>query len=118
CVRIGGGPNINERQMEELDGLETGTDIDLWDHKIAAEMRMLQEIFAEVVDKNARIADRAKILDPTGKVVKDYSDTGMSGYLEFEMPQGAEYFTLDVNGSKIHQGLSDTAKVPPSQMAR
>jgi len=57
-VLIGVGPNVNEGQMEELDDLETGTEIDLWDHKIAAEMRMLEEIFAEVVDKNARIADR------------------------------------------------------------
>jgi hypothetical protein len=116
-VLIGVGANVNERQMEELDDLDTGTDVDLWDHKIAAEMRQLHDIFAEVVDKNARIADKAKILDPSGKTVKDFSDTGLSAYIEFEMPAGADYFTLDVNGSKIHQGLSDTAKVPPSQLA-
>jgi hypothetical protein len=117
-VLIGVGPSINEQQMEELDDLDTGTEIDLWDHKLAAEMRVLQEIFAEVVDKNARIADRGRILDPQGRVVKDYSDTGMSAYLEFEMPAGAEYFTLDVNDNKIHQGLSDHAHVPPSQRAQ
>ncbi|MFO0841421.1 MAG: vWA domain-containing protein [Gemmataceae bacterium] len=117
-VLIGVGANVNERQMEELDDLETGTDIDLWDHKIAVEMRQLHDIFAEVVDRNARIADRAKVLDPSGKVVKDFSDTGLTGYLEFEMPDGADYFTLDVNGSKIHQGLSDAARVPPSELAR
>jgi hypothetical protein len=117
-VLIGVGPNINERQMEELDDLDTGTEVDLWDHKIAVEMRMLQEIFAEVVDKNARVSDHGKILDPQGKTIKDYSDTGLPAFLEFEMPAGAEYFTLDVNGSKIHQGLSDHAHVPPSQIAR
>ena len=116
-VLIGVGPNINEGQMEELDDLDTGTDVDLWDHKIASEMRVLQEIFAEVVDKNARIADKARILDPQGRVVKDYSDTGMPAYLEFEIHDGAEYFTLDVNGSRIHQGLSDSAHVPASEMA-
>src|SRR5262249_53437619 len=100
-VLIGVGASVNEGQMEELDDLETGTDVDLWDHKIASEMRQLQEIFAEVVDKNARIADRAKVLDPQGKVIKDYSDTGLTGYLEFEIPTGADYFTLEVNGSKI-----------------
>ena len=52
--------------MEELDDLDTGTDVDLWDHKLAAEMRLLQEIFAEVVDKNARVADHGRILDPHG----------------------------------------------------
>lgn len=117
-VLIGVGPNVNEEQMEELDDLETGTPLDLWDHKLAAEMRVLQEIFAEVVDKNARIADNGRILDPQGQTIKDFSDTGMSAYLEFEMPSGAEYFTLEVNGSKIHQGLSDRARVPPSQVAK
>jgi len=115
-VLIGVGGNVNERQMEELDDLDTGTEVDLWDHKIASEMRQLQEIFAEVVDKNARIADKARILDPQGKVVKDFSDTGMSAYLEFEISSSAEYFTLEVNGNRIHQGLSDTARVP-SEMA-
>jgi hypothetical protein len=117
-VLIGVGPSVNEEQMEELDDLETGTPIDLWDHKLAAEMRMLQEIFAEVVDKNARITDNGRILDPQGHTIKEYSDTGMSAYLEFEMPTGAEYFTLEVNGNKIHQGLSDHAHVPPPQLAK
>ncbi|MBY0527955.1 MAG: VWA domain-containing protein [Gemmataceae bacterium] len=111
-VLIGIGPDVNEAQMEELDDLDTGTAVDLWDHKLAAEMRVLQEIFAEVVDKHARVADHGKVLDPSGRVVKNYSDTGLPAYLEFEMPTGAEYFTLEVNGNRIHQGLSDRARVP------
>src|SRR5262245_20457881 len=83
-VLIGVGSSINEGQMEELDDLDTGTNVDLWDHKLASEMRVLQEIFAEVVDKNARVADKGRILDAQGRVVKDYSDTGLTGYLEFE----------------------------------
>jgi hypothetical protein len=116
-VLIGIGPDVNEAQMEELDDLDTGTEIDLWDHKLAAEMRVLQEIFAEVVDRHARIADRGRILDPQGRVVKDYSDTGVPAYLEFEMPAGAAYFTLEVEGTRIHQGLSDHAQVPPPEQA-
>src|SRR5581483_9986688 len=111
-VLIGIGPNVNEGQMEELDDLDTGTDVDLWDHKLAAEMKQLQEIFAEVVDKNARVADNGKILDPQGRVVKNYSDTGLPAYLEFEMPAGSAYFTLEVNGQRLHQPLSDQAAVP------
>jgi hypothetical protein len=114
-VLIGLGPDVNEYQMTELDDMDTGTDIDLWDHKLAAEMRVLQDIFAEVVDKNARIADKARILDHQGRTVKDYSDTGMSGYLEFHIDAGAPYFTLEVNDNRIHQGLSDTASVPASE---
>src|SRR5262245_60846574 len=116
-VLIGIGDSVNESQMEDLDDLDTGTDVDLWDHKLASEMRVLQEIFAEVVDRNARIADKAKLLDAQGRVVKDYSDTGMTAYLEFELPAGSDYFTLEVNGNRIHQGLSDHAKVPPPEMA-
>jgi hypothetical protein len=117
-VLIGIGPSVNERQMEELDDLDTGTEVDLWDHKLAAEMRVLQEIFAEVVDKNARVCDNGRILDPKGRVVKDYSDTGLPGRLEFEVPLDADYFTLEVNGNRIHQALFDRAKVPPSEKVK
>jgi hypothetical protein len=105
-VLIGIGPHVNEQQMEELDDLDTGTSVDLWDHKLAAEMRVLQEIFAEVVDKNARVADRGKILDPSGRVAKDYSDTGLPAYLEFELPAGSSHFVLEVEGQRIQQDLN------------
>jgi hypothetical protein len=116
-VLIGVGPSVNETQMAALDDLDTGTSIDLWDHKLAAEMRLLQEIFAEVVDRNARVADNGRILDAQGRVFKDYSDTGLPAYLEFEMPAGSDYFTLEVNGTRVHQPLSDKARVPTSTSA-
>jgi len=104
-VLIGVGADVEERQMEELDDLDTGTSVDLWDHKLAGEMRVLQEIFAEVVDKNARVAEKARILDPQGNVVKNYSDTGLPAYLDFEMPAAAEYFVLEVESQRIQQPL-------------
>jgi hypothetical protein len=113
-VLIGLGPEVNEKQLEDLDDLDTGTAIDLWDYKLAAEMKQLQEIFAEVVDRNARVADNGKILDPQGRVVKNYSDTGLPALLTFDMPAGAAYFTLEVNGQQIHQPLSDQAAAPVS----
>jgi hypothetical protein len=116
-VLIGLGPDANEGQMEELDDLDTGTPIDLWDHKLAKEMRVLQEIFAEVVDRNARVADHGRILDPHGRVLRNYGDTGLPAYLEFEVPVGTPYFTLEVNGHRIHQGLSDQAQVPSAAAA-
>jgi hypothetical protein len=114
-VLIGVGSAVNEDQMEQLDDLETGTDVDLWDHKLAAEMRVLQEIFAEVVDKHARVADKGKILDDADKVVKDYSDVGLPAYLEFEMPASSKAFILEVNGQRIRQELPD--EVQPIQSA-
>ncbi len=110
-VLIGIGPNINESQMEDLDDLETGTDVDLWDHKLAAEMRHLQEIFAEVVDKNARVADNGRILDERGNILRDYSGRGLPAFLEFEASASASYFVLDVNGRRIQQPLRDGARV-------
>jgi hypothetical protein len=116
-VLIGIGPDVNESQMEELDDLDAGVPVDLWDHKLAAEMRMLEEIFAEVVDKNARVADNGRILDPKGGVLKDYERGGLPAFLEFEAPAGTAYFTLAVNGSVIHQPLSDSASVPAATVA-
>jgi hypothetical protein len=116
-VLIGVGDSVNEQQMEELDDLDTGTSIDLWDHKLAAELRQLEQIFAEVVDRNARVADRGKILDPQGRTLKDFSDTGVTAVFQFEAPAGTAYFTLEANGSRIHQPLSDTAVAPPSEIA-
>lgn len=104
-VLIGVGDSINEGQMEELDDLDTGTEVDLWDHKIAAHMRILQEMFAEVVDKNARVSESGKILDAHGAVVKNYSDTGVPALLEFELPAGAPCFVLEVEGQRIRQDL-------------
>jgi len=112
-VLIGLGQDANEKQMEELDDLDSGTDIDLWDHKMAAEMKQLPEIFAEVVDSNARIADHGKILDPHGHVIRDYSDTGgLPALLRFIMPAGADAFILEVNGQRIRQTLFDDKSIP------
>jgi hypothetical protein len=114
-VLIGVGPDVNEKQMEALDDLDTGTSIDLWDHKLASEMRAVQQIFAEVVDKNARVADKGKILDPNGRLVKDFSDTGVTGYLEFEIAADAPYFTLEVPGHRVHQALREDAVIPEAE---
>jgi cell division septation protein DedD len=80
-------------------------------------MRMLEEIFAEVVDKNARVADNGRILDPRGTLLQSYESGGLPAYLEFEAPAAATYFTLEVNGSVIHQPLSDSATVPAGSVA-
>ncbi len=113
-VLIGLGPDVNEKQLEELDDLDTGTEVDLWDHKMAADMRMLQEIFAEVIDKNARVAESGRVLDASGKVVRDYRDTGLPALLRFVMPPGSSYFILEVNGQRIAQPLADNVALPPA----
>jgi hypothetical protein len=102
CVLIGVGNGIDEAQMEELDDLDTGTDVDIWDHKIAREMRGLVEIFAEVVDESQIVAPSAFIYDATGRVVKTFAD-GLPARASFTMPASSPWFELEVGGERIRQ---------------
>jgi hypothetical protein len=104
CVLIGVGDQINEGQMEELDDLDSGTDVDVWDHKIAADMRGVVEIFAEVVSENMIVAPTARIYDSTGAVVQNFTD-GMAARVTFRMPATSDYFELEVGDQKIKQSV-------------
>jgi hypothetical protein len=113
-VLIGVGEEVDEKQMEELDdmfegsGLKTptGDDLDLWDHKLAREMRQLQEVFAEVVSEKIIVADRGRILDSSGKAVVDFSD-GVPALLRFSLPRGSTSFTLELPGGRVTQDLGE-----------
>jgi hypothetical protein len=102
CVLIGVGDEIDEGQMEELDDLDTGTDVDIWDHKIAKEMRAIVEIFAEVVDENQIVAPTGTIYASDGKAVKTYTD-GVPAKLSISLPVNSEWFELEVQGQRIRQ---------------
>lgn len=104
-VIIGVGPRIDEAQMIELDDLETGTKVDLWDHKIAKDMQHLAEIFTEVVDEHVLVAPQGRVLDSKGNIVKDYWDTGLPALLEFTLPSGSIEFTLEIGDALIKQRL-------------
>lgn len=105
CVLIGVGNEIDEHQMEELDDLDTGTDVDIWDHKIANDMRALIEIFAEVVTENQFVASTGIIFDSTGNIIKKYSD-GLPAKIAFSMPSTSQWFELEVQGQKIRQTIT------------
>lgn len=104
CVLIGVGNEIDEDQMEELDDLETGTDVDIWDHKIAKEMRALIEIFAEVVSENQIVAPSATIYDESGNVVQKFTD-GLPAKVTFTMPAESNAFELEVAGQRLRQTI-------------
>jgi hypothetical protein len=92
--------------MIELDDLDTGTNIDLWDHKIAKDMSSLAEIFTEVVDETIILAESGTIRDASGNLIKDYRDTGLPALLEFTLPStAAGAFTLEFGGQIIRQPL-------------
>lgn len=105
CVLIGLGDQIDEGQMEELDDLDSGTDVDIWDHKIAKDMRVLQEIFAEVVSEHQIIAPTGRIYDADGQIVKNFTD-GLPARVTFDLPLGSDWFELEVAGRRIRQSIA------------
>ncbi len=105
-VLIGVGNEIDEKQMEELDDLDTGTEIDLWDHKIAKEMTQLAEIFTEVVSEAFIVAPQLGIVrDAAGAIVKDYRDTGLPALILFDLPPNSREFQLELGENTIVQPL-------------
>lgn len=102
CVLIGVGDSIDEKQMEELDDLDTGTDVDIWDHKIARDMRDLSEIIAELVDENQIVAPLGVIYDDRGNIAARFTD-GLPARVAFSMPATSAYFDLEVAGQRIRQ---------------
>lgn len=103
CVLIGVGKHIDEDQMVELDDLDTGTDVDIWDHKIASEMRALSEIMVELVDEIVAPVS-ATIYDANGQAVAKFAD-GLPSSVSFTMPTSSDYFELVVGEKRIHQSV-------------
>jgi len=103
-VLIGVGDQVDEDQMTELDDLDSGTDVDLWDHKIAKEMRQLAEIFAEVVDQNQVVAPVGKVVDSAGNTLKSMSD-GVPARIRFKIGATEPWFELLVGDHRIKQEL-------------
>lgn len=114
-ILIGVGPHINREQLEELDDLPDVLDlpVDVWDHKIANEMRGLSDIFAEMVDENMILAQSGRILDDTNKVAKEFPD-GLPALIEFSLPLEAREFSLEIAGGNIvRQQLYMSSSPPP-----
>ena len=104
AILIGIGDEIDESQMIELDDLETGTDVDIWDHKIATEMKDIMEIFAELVDENLIIGPKGSVYDDNGNTVIKYND-GVPAKGFFNLPIGSEFFTFEVGDQTIKQTI-------------
>ena len=104
AVLIGLGDEIDEQQMVELDDIETGTDVDIWDHKIAQEMKDIVEIFAELVDENTIIGPKGAVYDSNGKVVEKFND-GVPAKGYFYLPLDSTFFTFEVGDQSIKQSI-------------
>lgn len=104
CVLIGIGRDIDVSQLEELDDLDTGTSVDLWDHKVATEMRQLVEIFAEVVTEAQVVAPFGRIRDDQSNVIVNYAD-GLPAKVSFDLHPDAKYFELEVGDMVVKQSV-------------
>lgn len=104
CILIGVGKEVDENQMIALDDLDTGTSIDIWDHKLAEDMRDLVEIFAELVDENQIVAQTANVFDADGQLVKKFTD-GLPARIVLEFSPDTPWFELEVMGQRIRQPL-------------
>jgi hypothetical protein len=78
----------------------------LWCHRIAKEITQVAELVAVLVDENMTVAAGGTIYDDKGKVLKTYEGR-LPAVLEFEVPEGAKSFTLEVNGQRYTQPLPD-----------
>ncbi|NET54147.1 MAG: VWA domain-containing protein, partial [Merismopedia sp. SIO2A8] len=101
-VLVGVGSDIDQHQLEELDDFSTGTGIDIWDYKIAQDMKALVEIFAEVVDENQIVAPTGTIYDSAGNRIKQYTD-GLPAKVSLSLPASCQWFELEVYGQRIRQ---------------
>lgn len=104
-ILIGLGDQVDERQLTELDNLETGTDQDLYFHKVASRMTELAEIFTELVDGSMILADDGAVHDAKGNEVLSFRDTKVPARFEFDLPAGATGFSLEIAGQKFSQTL-------------
>ena len=103
CVLIGIGDDVDEGQMGELDDLDTGTEVDIWDHKIASDLRGVNEIIVELVDETKIVSDAsATIYDASGIVVAQLTD-GLPAKVTFTMPATSTFFELEIGDKRIKQ---------------
>ena len=87
--------------MIELDDLDTGTDVDIWDHKIAKEMRALTDIMDELGEDEV-LNVSATLYDASGQVIDRFTD-GLTASVTFTMPVSSDFFELEVKGRRIRQ---------------
>jgi hypothetical protein len=108
CILIGMGSQIDLTPLQELDDLETGTGVDLWDYKIAKDMRQVTEIFAELVDESVIVAPIANIYDDQGHLLRQFTD-GLPARVSFSMPQASRFFELEIVGQteRIRQSIGE-----------
>ncbi|MBN9682788.1 MULTISPECIES: vWA domain-containing protein [unclassified Corallococcus] len=105
-VLVGVGDDIDEEQLEHIAHAEFPGVGHLWCHRIAKEITQVAELVAVLVDETMTVAAGGTIYDDKGTVLKTYEGR-LPAVLEFEVPEDAKSFTLEVNGQRYTQPLPD-----------
>jgi len=105
-ILVGVGAAVNEEQMEEICHEEYPGVGHLWCHRVAEEINQVAELVAILVDETMTVAAGGTIYDDRGKVLKIY-EARLPAVLEFDIPEGARSFTLEVNGQRFTQPLPE-----------
>lgn len=102
AVLIGIGGEVDERQMLELDHLDTGTSIDIWAHKMAEDVQQLLSACKELVGENMIIPQKAILYDCRDQVAARF-DHGLSVTGRFKLPLDCNFFKLTIGDQTITQ---------------
>ncbi|RYZ41008.1 MAG: VWA domain-containing protein [Myxococcaceae bacterium] len=105
-VLVGVGDDIDEEQLEHIAHEEYPGVGHLWCHRIAKEITQVAELVAVLVDETMTVAAGGTIYDDKGKILKTYEGR-LPAVLEFDVPEGAKSFTLEVSGQRYTQPLPD-----------
>lgn len=85
-----------ESRFNDLDDFESGTDVDVWDHKWVHELSDWNQIFIEMV-KEMPLGLGGQILDATGNQILARDEFNFG--IEFTMPGNSPEFTLTLEGA-------------------
>lgn len=105
-ILVGVGSGVNEEQLEDICHEEYPGIGHLWCHRIAEEVNQVAELVAVLVDENMTVAAGGTIYDDRNNVLRIY-ESRLPAVLEFEVPEGARSFTLEVNGQRFTQPLPE-----------
>lgn len=105
-VLVGVGDAVDEEQMEEICHEEYRGVGHLWCHRIAEEINQVAELVAVLVDETMTVAAGGTIYDDSGNAIKIY-EARLPAVLEFDIPEGATSFTLEVGGRRYTQPLPE-----------
>jgi hypothetical protein len=105
-ILVGVGDAVDEEQMEDICHEEYRGVGHLWCHRIAEEINQVAELVAVLVDETMTVAAGGTIYDDSGNAIKIY-EARLPAVLEFDIPEGATSFTLEVGGRRFTQPLPE-----------